>query len=47
MYGQVLFYAYITLQAHRNLRINTDVSEILVIVSLCRTLQPGEDTDAS
>ena len=47
MYGQVLFYTYVTLWAHRNLGINTDISEIIAIISLCRTLQTGEDTDAS
>jgi len=47
VYGQVLFYAYITLQAHRNLGISTDVSEILAIVSLCRISSIGEDADAS
>jgi hypothetical protein len=40
-YGQVQFYAYVTLQAHPSLGIATDTTEILAIVSLCRT--NGED----
>ena len=40
-YGQVQFYAYVTLAAHANLRMATDITEILAIVSLCRT--NGED----
>ena len=48
VYGQVLFYAYVTLKAHRTLGINADVSEILAIVSLCRTsISSIGDADAS
>jgi len=49
MYGQVLFYTYVTLQAHQNLGINTNVSEIIAIISLCRTSKSsiGEDANAS
>lgn len=40
-YGQVHFYAYVTLKAHPNLGMASDITEILAIVSLCRT--NGED----
>ena len=36
-YGQVQFYAYITLKAHPTLRMDMDITDILTIVSLCRT----------
>ena len=40
-YGQVKFYAHVTLRAHSSLRMATDITEVLAIVSLCRT--DGED----
>ena len=36
-YGQVQFYAYVTLRVQPNLGMATDITEILAIVSLCRT----------
>ena len=36
-YGQVQFYAYVTLRAQPNLGMATDIMKILVIVSLCHT----------
>jgi len=36
-YGQVQFYAYITLKAQPSLGMATDMTEILAIVSLCHT----------
>ena len=41
MYGQVQFYAYITLQANLRLGLTRDMTAILAVVSLCRT--NGED----
>ena len=40
-YGQVQFYAYVTLRAHPSLGMTTDITDILAIVSLCGT--NGED----
>ena len=40
-YGQVMFYAHVTLPAHPSLGITEDKTDILMIVSLCQT--DGED----
>jgi len=40
-YGQVQFYAFVTLGAHPSLGTATDITEILAIVSICHT--NGED----
>ena len=40
-YGQVQFHTYVTLWDCTNLRMTRDMTEVLAIVSLCRT--NGED----